>query len=294
VICATLFMKVEERHSLHYALSTFTDGTGYNFLPISFLLGFTSVTYTLTDYDGATHLSEETHRPAHLNPIAITTAITSSAILGLLLTTTFTLHLTSLPASLASPLNNPIAYLLSTKLSLPLALALWTLIILIQLFTGISALLADTRMCYAFARDHGLPFSSYLAHVNPITHTPLRAVWGTVGCCFLLLMVGVASEDGMVTVFNLTAPALDLSYAAVIAARWWYRNEVEFVAGPWTLGKYGFAVNAVAVGWVVGISGVLFLPVRWPITWGNMNYAPVVAATMAGVSLAWWYAGANR
>ena len=34
-----------------------------------------------------------------------------------------------------------------------------------------------------------------------------------------LLMLGIASEEGMVSIFNIPSPALDVSYAAVIAAR---------------------------------------------------------------------------
>ena len=45
--------------------------------------------------------------------------------------------------------------------------AMWGLAILVQFFTGCSAMLADTRMAYAFARDEALPFSSYVPHTNP-------------------------------------------------------------------------------------------------------------------------------
>jgi amino acid transporter len=36
---------------------------------------------------------------------------------------------------------------------------MWAFAILVQFFTGCSAMLADTRMAYAFARDDALPFS---------------------------------------------------------------------------------------------------------------------------------------
>lgn len=53
-ICLALFAAAPERRSMRYALTTFTDDTGYDSKPFSFLFGFTSVTYTLTDYDGIT------------------------------------------------------------------------------------------------------------------------------------------------------------------------------------------------------------------------------------------------
>ena len=53
-MCTILLTQVENRHSLSHVLTAFEHNTGYPFPPLSFLLGFTSVTYTLTDYDGAT------------------------------------------------------------------------------------------------------------------------------------------------------------------------------------------------------------------------------------------------
>lgn len=40
--------------------------------------------------------------------------------------------------------------------------------------------------------------------------------------------------------------------------------------GPFSLGNWGGVVNGASVGWVVGISAVLFLPMRVPVTGANM------------------------
>ena len=126
------------------------------------------------------------------------------------------------------------------------------------------------------------------------THTPLRSVWLVVGVCGgLLALVGLGSQQTMVAVFALTAPALDLSYVAVICARHWYAGEVSFVPGPFTLGRWRRPVNAVAVGWVLAISAVLFAPPVRPVDRYNMNYAVFVAAAVALFALAWWWLRAS-
>jgi amino acid transporter len=38
---------------------------------------------------------------------------------------------------------------------------MWFFVILVQFFTGCSAMLANARMAYAFARDEALPLSGY-------------------------------------------------------------------------------------------------------------------------------------
>ena len=74
----------------------------------------------------------------------------------------------------------------------------------------------------------------------------------------------------MVSIFNVTAPALDLSYIAVIIAHRVYESRVLFRPGPFTLGRWARPINAVAVTWVLFISTVLFFPATRPVTAANM------------------------
>ena len=92
-------------------------------------------------------------------------------------------------------------------------------------------------------------------------------------CCICLNLIGIGSQQTIIAIFNITAPALDLSYVAVIFARMWYSKEITFMDGPFTLGKWGRPINCVAIVWVLFISVVLFFPPMWPVTGTNM-YAP--------------------
>jgi len=68
--------------------------------------------------------------------------------------------------------SNDLEKILSTPFGLPAAqvfvnvggvgggTAMWFWVILVQLFTGCTAMLADTRMAFAFARDGAFPFST--------------------------------------------------------------------------------------------------------------------------------------
>lgn len=115
-----------------------------------------------------------------------------------------------------------------------------------------------------------------------------------VACCTCLNLIGIGSSQTIVAIFNITAPALDLSYVAVIFARMWYADEVAFVDGPFTLGRWGRPVNVVSIVWVLFISVILFLPPVKPVTGTNLNYAICVAGFMAVFALGWWWAGARK
>jgi amino acid transporter len=119
-------------------------------------------------------------------------------------------------------------------------------------------------------------------------------VWLVVTFCSCLNLIGIGSSQTIVAIFNITAPALDLSYIAVIIAHRVYEHRVPFIEGPYTMGRWSKPVNAIAVAWVLFISVVLFFPPIRPVTATNMNYAICVAALIALVSMTWWYISAKE
>lgn len=135
---------------------------------------------------------------------------------------------------------------------------------------------------------------SFWSSINGLTGTPVNAVWLVVVFCACLDLIGIGSTQTIVAIFNITAPALDLSYIAVIIAHLVYENRVRFIPGPYSMGKWSRPVNLVAIAWVLFISVVLFFPTTRPVTALNMNYAICVAAFIALFSLGWWFAGARR
>lgn len=135
---------------------------------------------------------------------------------------------------------------------------------------------------------------SFWAKVNPYTRTPVNAVWLIVFFAVALNLIGIGSTLTIIAIFNITAPALDLSYATVILARNIYSQRIEFRPGPYTLGWLQKPLNAITIVWVFFISVVLLFPTTKPVTSTNMNYAVAVGGVIAMFSLGWWYAGARK
>ncbi|RPA82914.1 amino acid permease [Ascobolus immersus RN42] len=290
-ICLTLLTLTPTLQPLPHILTTFTNGSNTTPL-LSFLLGFLSVSFTMTDYDATTHISEETHHASLLGPLAITTAILVSGLLGLALNITLCLCIQDVDRVLTSHTGMAAAQILLDAVGRAPATLMWSAMVLVQVFTGVAAMLAAGRMAFAFARDRGLPFSQVWSRIHPRTLTPVNAVWLVVGSSGLLISVALKSTAASIAIFSLTAPALDLSYVFVICARRRYRERIVFQPGPYRLGRYGAVINLVAVAWVGFISCVLFLPDRLPLRWETMNYAPFLAALLLGFSTLWWYIGA--
>ncbi|KAK5107681.1 hypothetical protein LTR62_000916 [Meristemomyces frigidus] len=295
-ICIALLVLTPDKRSAKFVFADIEDHSGWGSRGFSFLLGFLNVAWVMTDYDGTTHMSEETHDAAVRGPLAIRLAVLVSGVLGLLLNITFTFCLTPtyMDDIVHSPTGLPVAQIFLNAGGRGGGTFMLFWVILIQFFTGASALLANARMTYAFARDEALPFSSLWSKVNKVTGTPVNAVWLVVVFCCLLNLIGIGSTETITAIFNLCAPCLDLSYVAVLFAHQLYADKVQFISGPFTLGKWSKPLNYLAIAWVLFISVVLFFPTAKPVTATNMNYAIVVAAFVGLFSLGWWWAGARH
>lgn len=105
-------------------------------------------------------MSEETHDAAVRGPVAIQTAVLVSGVFGWFLTVTMCFCLTDFDGILNSPTGLPAAQIFLNAGGKTGGTVMWAFAILVQFFTGCSAMLADTRMAYAFARDDALPFST--------------------------------------------------------------------------------------------------------------------------------------
>ncbi|KAL1967561.1 hypothetical protein VTN77DRAFT_3076 [Rasamsonia byssochlamydoides] len=293
-ICAAILILTPEKQSAKWVFTNVTDGSGWGSKAFSFLLGFLSVAWTMTDYDGTTHMSEETHDAAIRGPVAIRVAVLVSGVFGWMLTVSMCFCINDLDAILNSPTGMPAAQIFLNAGGRTGGTIMWFFVILVQFFTGCSAMLADTRMAYAFARDEALPFSNILAKVNEYTHTPVNAVWFVVFFSVCLNCIAIGSTETATAIFNITAPALDVSYISVILAHQIYKHRVRFIEGPFTLGRWGIPINIISITWVIFISVVLFFPPTRPVTPANMNYAVCVAAFIAVFSLSWWWLSARR
>ncbi|OQE47401.1 hypothetical protein PENCOP_c001G02805 [Penicillium coprophilum] len=276
-----------------WVFGNFTDGSGWGSRVFSFFLGFLSVAWTMTDYDGTTHMSEETHDAAVRGPVAIQTAVLVSGALGWVLTVSMCFCLTDFEGILTSPTGMPAAQIFLNAGGKRGGTIMWAFVILVQFFTGCSAMLADTRMAFAFARDDALPFSKFLSKVNSRTHTPVNAVWFVVIFSIGLNCIAIGSTQTATAIFNITAPALDLSYVSVILAHQLYKSKVKFIEGPFTLGKWGTSINYIAIFWVLFISTILFFPPQLPVTPANMNYAVCVGGFIAAFAMIWWWVAAR-
>jgi amino acid transporter len=144
-------------------------------------------------------------------------------------------------------------------------------------FCGLSAVTWSSRVIYAFARDRGMPFSGLWKQVSRKHVTPGPAIWLCAAAAFLAAVYSGAYS----VVTSISTIALYLAYVIPIYLAWRARGTARAPArGPWHLGRYGAAINLVAILWVIFLCVILSLP-------DGMRAGRSLAAV--AVALGLWY-----
>ncbi|CAE6824568.1 hypothetical protein R75465_05988 [Paraburkholderia aspalathi] len=267
-------------------LFTFTNYTGAEGSPWPhssstvgvFLSGLLLTVYTITGFDASAHTAEETHNASHTVPKGIITSVVWSVIFGYVLICTFVLVMPDIAQGVKQ--NGDFFSTLLAPLPSWLRIALGIAIFVINYLCALAALTSTSRMMYAFARDGGLPGSSWLRRINPRTSTPGPGIWVTA----VLAIAATLYGDAFVVLSTGCAVLLYLSYIMPTAAgvlaegRHWSRK------GPFDLKSLSRPVGVLAV---VGGAILVFTGVRPP----NEKVLYLVIGMSVILLLLWWGAG---
>jgi amino acid permease (GABA permease) len=272
VACSiALLVMTKDKHSSSYVFTNVTPDSGWNPAGFSFLFGFLSVSWTMTDYDATAHITEEIDEPEIKAPWAISMAMLFTYVAGFLFTIVLCYCMGPLDTEdsiLLSTLAQPVAQLFYNSLGKTGGLVFTVCGFIIIKFVCFTAMQSLARTVFAFSRDKLLPFSNVWTKVSPLTGTPLYAVWISTFWCIAINLVGLGSFAAINGVFNITAIALDWSYIIPIACKLIYG---KFEKGPWHLGAFSFWINLYACVWTLFVSIIFILPTARPVTALNVS-----------------------
>jgi amino acid transporter len=158
----------------------------------------------------------------------------------------------------------------------------------ILFFAGTGALTAASRCTYAFARDGAIPGSHLWSLIDKRFDIPLAALALStlVDCLLGLIYFGSASAFNAFT--GCATITLSLSYGMPILISV-LRGRKMVAHSAFSLGRFGMAINVFTLCWIA-LAVVLFcMPVAIPVSATSMNYASVVSAGFAAVSIVWYF-----
>lgn len=109
----------------------------------------------------------------------------------------------------------------------------------------------------------------------------------------LLCLINVGSSTALGAIISIGTAAIVISYTIpiiLLIRKRLYHEHIPF--GPWSLGRFGLAVNMYGAFFGIFISVFALFPTTIPVTVQNMNYAgPVMIALVLIAGLDWFIRG---
>ncbi|TGO64495.1 hypothetical protein BOTNAR_0088g00250 [Botryotinia narcissicola] len=240
----------------------------------AFMLSFLTPVWVVSGFESAATIAEEASNAAKAVPFAMVSSLITAAVTGwaVIITIAFCMG-TDVIGIVTSPLGQPLAQIAFNSLGKDGSVALLVFLWLSSVANCSILMVAASRETFAFARDHGLPFSSYL-RVLSSNKTPIRAISFVALCTLTEGLLMLVNTIAINSIFNLAIMGLYFAYCMPLVSRLLFGN---FTPGIWYMGDKISYISAVySVVWMTFIFVLLLFPSYEDPTADEMNYAVVV------------------
>ncbi|GAB7356488.1 hypothetical protein MBLNU459_g7247t2 [Dothideomycetes sp. NU459] len=252
-----------ERGNAKEIFTTFSDNAGWGNVGLSTLVGILAPFATLLGSDSACHLSEELKSASWVLPRSMAATAVVNYTLGFItvITLMFTLGGT-VEDVLGTAYGQPyIQVFYNATKSKGGASGLTAIVCVLLLFTAINQVTTSSRQLFAFARDRGLPYSSFLAKVRPGMDIPLNAVTVTLVFTVVASLIIIGSTIAFNVMTSLSSVGLLTSYLICIGCMAGKRLRGEpLLPCQFSLGKWGLPINLTALLFLTVAFVLLFFP----------------------------------
>lgn len=282
---------VRSPHNTADAVFTqFSNEGGWNSMGLSLMVGQISAIYGLICSDGAAHISEEIQNAGLAVAHTMVWSYVLNGTLGLVVLITYLFCITSVDDALNDPSGYPLLYVLRNTVSRPGLNAICSLLLILLFAGSMSSNISASRQIWAFARDRGLPFSAWIAHVHPRLHLPVNAIALSCAITSLLALINLGSNVAFNAIISLNLVSLMLTYctsvACVLVRRVWHPELLP--RSSWSLGRWGVPINAGGMTYALVAFFWCFWPNVTPVDATSFNWAVVMFVTVAIVSLGFY------
>ncbi|KAK6595313.1 hypothetical protein QC760_009972 [Botrytis cinerea] len=264
-----------------FVFATFINNTGWSNNGIAFIVGLVNANWAFSCLDSAVHLAEEAHQPEVVIPISIMVTIAIGFMTAWFFVIAMFFSLNNFDAVVGTFTKVPILELFYQSVGNRYAAIFLESLIMA---TGIGCLVAchtlQSRLCWTFARDGGVPFHRSFAKINATLDVPFRAhvmsatVVAILGCLYLL---STTAFNSMV-IGCIVLPYISYSIPLLCLL---HKGRDKISHGPFWLGKFGYFANIVTIVWTLFALIMFSFPINLPVTASNINYISVIYCIFA-------------
>lgn len=241
--------------------------------------------FTLVGFELAADMSEDAVDPRRSVPRGVIWAVASSAVLGMIALIGFTIAIPSVAAVESTVAHGGLPLLAIAGYWLPswlvkvfVAFVIFSMFAILVVGSG-----AQARLVFSMSRDNMLPFSRWLAKVNPRTQTPIVALLVFAVVDIAITWYGYLQASAFNTLVGATAIIPYIIYFLVTAGYAYKRRTLDSIPGAFNLGRWAWPVITFVLLYSALIIVVLSVP-------GPFHPADKVVGYGAGLALLWYVA----
>ncbi|KAI9803960.1 MAG: hypothetical protein M1833_000241 [Piccolia ochrophora] len=256
----------------------FVNGGGWSSVGAACVVGQISPVYAFVGPDSAAHMAEEVKDASKIIPRCMVWTAIINGIMGFVMLVTFCFCMTDVEAALGTATGYPfLEVFYQVTGSKGGATAMACIIVVLIVCASISILATASRQTFAFARDEGLPYSKFFAHVNPRWQLPLNSIMVSFVVTVLLSLINIGSTAAFNAIASLSVVSLFTGYIMSIGCYTWKKlTHQPLPPSRWSMGRIGPAVNIFALLWLAFAIIMAFFPIATPVTPETMNWAILV------------------
>ncbi|CRL26640.1 Amino acid/polyamine transporter I [Penicillium camemberti] len=297
IVITTLLATNHQKQDADFVFHEFRNMTGFG-ASMATIIGILQSFFGMCCYDAPSHMTEEMTHASRDAPKAIILSVIMGGVTGLLFLLTLCFCMGDIEATANSSTGVPVIQIFynstQSKIGTCILASMITVIIMV---TSISLVAEGSRSVYAFARDHGLPFSGLWSQVEPKKKIPLYAVLLTVAVQLGLNAIYFGTQTGFETVISIATTGFYVSYSLVLLARllgYFFHHQSSF-DGPHSLPlPLSLGFSSVGLLFLVFASITFNFPSDAPVTSESMNYTSAAIGLLILLSLVTWFTTATN
>lgn len=267
----------------HHDFSVFFNSFGAG-SPDAYIWAFLAAgligVYQFYGFEACGDVAEEVPDPSRRIPKTMRMTIYVGGAAAIFVTVALTLAVTDFGAVIRGEDTDPINTILAAAFG-TVGSKIVLAVVLISFISGaLSLQAAASRLLFSYARDGMIGGSAALSRISPSRRVPLLAlaIAGLVPA--LVLMITFISTDTLAKIVSFATAGIYVGFQMVVLAALRARLKGWRPSGPFTLGRWGMAVNIAALCWGIAAITNMIWPRTPDVPWLDNN---IVSVMLVGV-----------
>ncbi|KAJ5753614.1 uncharacterized protein N7511_007767 [Penicillium nucicola] len=299
IVIITLLATNKQKQPASFVFHDFRNMTGLG-TAMATIVGILQSFFGMCCYDAPSHMTEEMTHASRDAPRAIVLSVLMGAVTGFVFLLTLCFCMGDIGSTAGSTTGVPVIQIFydSTRSKVGTCF-LASLITVIVIVASVSLVAEGSRSVYAFARDHGLPFSALWSKVEPKRKIPVYSIVLTLVVQLALNAIYFGTVTGFNTIVSLATTGFYVSYGLALFSRllgYFFGHQTSSFEGssyslplPVSLG-----FNAIGLVFLLFASITFNFPSGAPVTSESMNYTSAAIGLVTLLSIVTWFTTARK